>query len=174
MEEIRYIGFFKLPTRKDKTTCSLFKCPACGKYVIKPREKGIINKTCGVDCKSKKDNRLYISKNINGVSNWEHRLIMEEHIGRKLLHDEVVHHIDGNGKNNDINNLVIMNESEHHSIHTKGENNALSKLTDNDVIEIRRRHSLGETYKSISKDFPVTLSGCQYAGSGKTWKHVDV
>ena len=37
----------------------------------------------------------------------EHRLSMENHIGRYLSPKEVVHHIDGNKKNNDISNLVL-------------------------------------------------------------------
>ena len=38
----------------------------------------------------------------------EHRLVMEKHIGRKLLTSEHVHHIDGNKSNNSLINLVII------------------------------------------------------------------
>lgn len=37
----------------------------------------------------------------------EHRLVMERHIGRYLLPEEVVHHIDENPSNNDISNLQL-------------------------------------------------------------------
>lgn len=44
---------------------------------------------------------------------FEHRLIMEKKLGRYLTIDEVVHHLDGNKMNNDINNLIMMSQSEH-------------------------------------------------------------
>lgn len=37
----------------------------------------------------------------------EHRLVMARYLGRMLLPSETVHHIDGNGKNNDISNLQL-------------------------------------------------------------------
>lgn len=43
----------------------------------------------------------------------EHRVIMEEYLGRELSPEEVVHHIDGNKQNNDISNLKLMTRSEH-------------------------------------------------------------
>lgn len=44
----------------------------------------------------------------------EHRYVMEQHIGRYLLPEEVVHHIDGNRTNNDISNLELFaNNPEH-------------------------------------------------------------
>jgi hypothetical protein len=48
-----------------------------------------------------------------------HRLIIEASIGRFLTQDEVVHHRDGNGHNNDISNLEIMSTSEHNRLHTQ-------------------------------------------------------
>lgn len=43
----------------------------------------------------------------------EHRLVMEEYLGRKLESAEEIHHIDGDGLNNDLSNLVIMSKSDH-------------------------------------------------------------
>ena len=54
------------------------------------------------------------------VSKLEHRLVMEQHIGRKLTKEEVVHHIDGDRKNNQISNLMLFkNNSEHIKHHAK-------------------------------------------------------
>lgn len=47
-----------------------------------------------------------------------HRQIIEKAVGRKLLQSEVVHHIDGNKLNNNINNLCLcVSDSEHRSAH---------------------------------------------------------
>jgi hypothetical protein len=44
----------------------------------------------------------------------EHRLIMEQHLGRYLDDAEIVHHLDGNPSNNAIENLQLYkNQSEH-------------------------------------------------------------
>lgn len=49
----------------------------------------------------------------------EHRLIVEGLIGRLLTKDEVVHHVDGNTLNNDVNNLQLMMSADHRREHTK-------------------------------------------------------
>jgi len=43
----------------------------------------------------------------------QHRVIMEAHLGRRLEHNEVVHHKDENKQNNSIDNLIVMTASEH-------------------------------------------------------------
>lgn len=50
----------------------------------------------------------------------EHRLIMENYIGRFLTQKEIVHHINENRSDNRIENLkLMMNNSEHRKEHTK-------------------------------------------------------
>lgn len=50
----------------------------------------------------------------------EHRVIMENHIGRLLSpSDEVVHHKDENKKNNNLSNLEIWSRSEHSKHHAQ-------------------------------------------------------
>lgn len=52
----------------------------------------------------------------NGTGGYvlEHRLVMEQHLGRYLLPTEVVHHIDGNPGNNDIANLRLFDTQSMH------------------------------------------------------------
>jgi hypothetical protein len=47
----------------------------------------------------------------------EHHLVMEMHIGRHLLPDEVVHHKDKNKQNNKIGNLVLFSSNGEHLAH---------------------------------------------------------
>ena len=70
---------------------------------------------------SGKYHRLSLGKDDNGKRIFidEHRFVMENHIGRKLNKNEIVHHIDGNKSNNNINNLQIMSEKEHKILHLK-------------------------------------------------------
>lgn len=58
----------------------------------------------------------------------EHVLIMEKHLGRKLIKNEIVHHIDESFEgrsNNHISNLKVMTRSEHQFHHgtTRGTGN---------------------------------------------------
>lgn len=55
-----------------------------------------------------KDNKGYIM---------QHRLIMEQSIGRYLEPYEEVHHIDYNKQNNNINNLMLVTKTEHRRIY---------------------------------------------------------
>ena len=49
----------------------------------------------------------------------EHRVVMENSIGRLLDKSEVVYHIDGDGHNNDIANLRLLSSSDHTQLHQK-------------------------------------------------------
>jgi uncharacterized phage protein (TIGR01671 family) len=86
----------------------------------------------------------------------EHRLVMEERLGRFLFHDkEVVHHIDGNRENNNINNLKITSKVLHPAGHI-GERNKHGQFIANDPIfqDIKIR-----LYNTNTKECrPYTLS----------------
>ncbi len=104
---------------------------------------------------------MYKKIRINSeITKDQHRLLMEQHLERTLTFNEVVHHKDGNKSNNDLDNLEVMTRSEHTRLHMReqwvefrqefmsnpnrfvppkmyGINNPSSKLSVNDVIQIR-------------------------------------
>lgn len=100
----------------------------------------------------------------------EHRLIMENHIGRKLGRDEVVHHIDENKFNNSICNLQLLTRREHSKLHMQNKRPRISieklresgrrnrgryKLQESDVIKIRAMIGASVRVIDVAKAFNV-------------------
>lgn len=63
----------------------------------------------------RKNGYRYIQRQGKGI--YEHRWVMEQHLGRKLLSSEHVHHINGVKIDNNIENLEIVTSSSHQHIH---------------------------------------------------------
>lgn len=53
----------------------------------------------------------------DGITKDEHVLVMEEYLGRSPTDDEIVHHIDRDRSNNNINNLELCLKSIHAKYH---------------------------------------------------------
>jgi len=58
------------------------------------------------------------------------------------------------------------------SIVTRGETHHKSKLTVEDVLEIRRRHADGETFASLAKDFGIKPCSTRDVVLRKSWSHI--
>ena len=116
----------------------------------------------------------YKAIRVNGKKYDEHRYIMEQYLGRKLRRDEVVHHKNGDTRDNRIENLEVMSLSEHTKMHhagrvqpdwvrearskrMKGRSNYRSRaLSDEDVRYIR------EHYIPKDKEFGARALGRKF------------
>jgi len=124
----------------------------------------------------------------DGTTRDEHRLIVEEYLGYKLDRDIVVHHLDGDKSNNDIENLDICLLSEHVKHHitdeqinrivtatrnpNKGSKSNLAKLKEEDIPIIRERLRNGETTRDIASDYNVHYTAISKINVGKNWSHI--
>lgn len=125
--------------------------------------------------------RISVGKNCGRL---QHVVIMEQHIGRKLSKDEVVHHINGVKTDNRIENLKLMTNAEHSSLHAKlnvlrgnnydiskhsksGEDHHMAKLTWKDVDYIRASN---KSTKELMKMFNMSKSAIEKVKSHKSWR----
>jgi hypothetical protein len=67
----------------------------------------------------------------------QHVVVMERAIGRALAPSEVVHHIDGNRRNNDISNLYLCRDRSHHNEVHKTQDAALRALLAAGLVRFR-------------------------------------
>ena len=82
---------------------------------------------------------------------YEHRYVMETHIGRRLDRNEHVHHIDFNKINNDINNLELLSASEHGLINARFTN--LKRLAKINELSVHKHDGFWysvDTYKELN------------------------
>lgn len=115
---------------------------------------------------------------------FKHRWIMEEHLGRKLLKTEMVHHINGNKSDDRIENLQIVTKSEHKKIHDSiGENTRFKQIHQLDFnkvfnlyLKIKKTQDIANLFgcsqktieRLLKKHLKINLK--QYAKQQK-WKY---
>jgi hypothetical protein len=64
----------------------------------------------------KSEPKKYVVITKDGKQVREHRYVMEQFLGRKLTKNEHVHHINGNPRDNRIENLQVLTNSEHQKL----------------------------------------------------------
>lgn len=131
----------------------------------------------------------YKSLRINGIKYDEHRMIIENYLGRKLNRNEVVHHINGDKSDNRIENLKVMSLSEHTKLHMKnrkislevrnkiskssiGKINSKRTFDENTVFEIYKKHSQGTSNRKIAKLYGVSHATIDCIINGKLYKEI--
>jgi hypothetical protein len=116
---------------------SYLNCQHCNKEYYVPEYRKDISKFCSRKClalahpeigeKARLNSPImfragtsqpknYVVISIDGKRIREHRFIMEQHLGRKLTSNDHVHHINGNERDNRIENLQVLSNSEHQKL----------------------------------------------------------
>ena len=119
----------------------------------------------------------YVQSYANGKTRRKHRIVMEEYIGRQLKSNEIVHHIDGNKRNNDISNLLLTTRSEHAIIHSKEIDRSKPVIQcDKKGKFIKRWKSAREACQKLNL-YPGNISKCckgeLKSTGGFTWKFAE-
>lgn len=156
----------------------LLVCPICNKefYRYKSQIKNAKRHVCGMECRKKlytgdgnprwnggktlmKDGRTLIydpdnpnAKAIGGLYILEYRLIAERKIGRRLLDNEVVHHINGDATDNREENLEVITQSEHALLHSY-DYGMRSKLTKEEADQIKEDE---RSSRKIATDYGIS------------------
>lgn len=120
--------------------------------------------------------KLTLCKNGKCYGKYIHQLVAETFIGK--VDGLIVNHIDGNKLNNHYSNLeyCTYSQNNYHAYNTnlkpKGENFYNSKLTKEQVIQIRKEYTKNHTFQDFANKYNVSRATIRDVILYKTWKHI--
>ena len=131
----------------------------------------------------------YETKTINGKERPVHILLMEEILGRPLKENEVVHHINGDKRDNRPENLQVLDRGKHTSLHKQGvavsgaslekmraaqsgKQSTQRKLTSEQVRDIAVRLTEGATLIELAREYGISRKSIAAIRDGKTYRDV--
>lgn len=109
------------------------------------------------------------------ISEWQKQRTSEFHKGKKVSEETIKKMSEAQlGEKNSRYGTKTSEETKQKMINSakKGEDNKTSKLTELDVLEIRKLHNEGYSSRKISKMFNVVKSNILFIIHRKTWKHI--
>ena len=131
----------------------------------------------------------YETKTISGKERPVHILLMEEILGRPLKENEVVHHINGDKRDNRPENLQVLDRGKHTSLHKQGvavsgaslekmraaqsgKQSTQRRLTSELVRDIAVRLSEGATLIELAREYGISRKSIAAIRDGKTYRDV--
>lgn len=121
--------------------------------------------------------RVKLSVNNQQRDEYVHRLVCEAYHG-PCPPGKQCRHKDGNRANNKPSNLAWSSKAQNeadkfdHGTNPAGERHGRAKLTDDLVIEARRRAALDEMVEDIARDMGLPYRRLLDAVAGRRWKHI--
>jgi hypothetical protein len=107
-----------------------------------------------------------------------HRLVIQAFGGPPPSPDAMCCHGDGNRGHNAPRNLRWGTGKDNaadrlkHGTEAIGERARTAKLTEQDVVNIRRRHSAGASTRLLARDYKISASNAWAVCNNKTWRHI--
>jgi len=158
------------------------KQPRYGNMIIERHFKSKILSPCKLSEKGKNPHyTVTICRDALKYKFLVHRLVLLAFIGECPAGMECCHN-DGNGLNNNLDNLRWDTPSNnqldrhkhgtHWSPHYIGSTHPRALLNENKIIEIRKMHSNGILLRKIAEYYKVKISTIRNVIKRKTWKHV--
>ena len=107
-----------------------------------------------------------------------HTIILETFVGPSPDSNHEARHLNGNGIDNCLKNLTwgtaLENAADKRSHNTdpRGERHGSSKLTESQVVKIRKLAAKGCTHVDLAKKFKVSRPHVTKIVNGKIWRHI--